>query len=124
MTFRTNLASLFTSDTSVIRLAANVLIVGAIYQVNESLSCACGGILRGQGRQCIGGYLNLFGYYFIALPCAFVFAFYFELELLGLWIGMIIALVVVSLSQCYFIAISDWDHIISECINEGVLEMH
>ncbi|KAJ9099511.1 hypothetical protein QFC19_005936 [Naganishia cerealis] len=122
--FREPLASLYTNDKIVLALATKVLIVGAVYQVNDSLSCASGGILRGQGRQRIGGYLNLFGYYGIALPCAFVCAFYFKLELLGLWLGMIVALVVVSMSQCYFVVKSDWDQIINESINEGVLEMH
>lgn len=123
-TFRTTLASLFTSEKPVITVAAKILVVGAVYQINDSLSCASGGILRGQGRQTIGGYLNLFGYYAVALPCAFVFAFYLKLELLGLWLGLIVALVVVSVSQCYYIVISDWEHIINESINEGVLEMH
>lgn len=80
------------------------------------------GILRGQGRQKIGGILNLISYYCIALPCAFTFAFYFKLELVGLWLGMIIALFFVSTLQYYFVLASDWDYIISECISESVFD--
>lgn len=122
LVFRDWLASLFTSDSKVIELALKVLIIGAAYQINDCISCSTNGVLRGQGRQKIGGYLNLFLYYCIALPLAFVFAFYFELELIGLWIGMIIALFIVSLLQYYFVLVSDWDHIITECINEGIEE--
>lgn len=118
--FREQLAKLFTSDELVITLASKVLIIGACYQVNDCISCATNGVLRGQGRQKIGGYLNLFSYYCIALPLAFLFAFYFDLELVGLWLGMIIALFTVSVLQYYFVLISDWDHIINECINEGI----
>lgn len=121
-TFRKFFASLYTDDEIVLRIADKVLIVGAIYQINDFLSCITGGILRGQGRQKIGGYLNLISYYLIALPFAFLFAFYFKLELLGLWLGMIIALFFVSMSQAYFVITSDWDYIIMECINEGILE--
>lgn len=35
---------------------------------------------------------------------------------------MIIALFFVSVSQTYYVVASDWDHIIRECIEEGVVE--
>ncbi|KAK6199599.1 ethionine resistance protein [Scheffersomyces amazonensis] len=120
--FRKWLAALYTNDEIVIQLAAKVLIIGAIYQINDFLSCATGGVLRGQGRQKIGGYLNLISYYLIALPSAFLFAFYFKLELVGLWLGMIIALFFISTSQYYFVSISNWDKIVDDSINEGILE--
>lgn len=121
-TFRNFFASLYTQDEVVLKIASKVLIVGALYQINDFMSCISGGVLRGQGRQKIGGVLNLVSYYVIALPCAFLFAFYFELELVGLWLGMIIALFFVSVSQSYFVFTSDWDHIIKECISEGIIE--
>ena len=120
--FRDVLASLYTTDSHVIKLTSKVLIIASIYQINDFLSCSTGGILRGQGRQKIGGILNLISYYCIALPCAFTFAFYFKLELVGLWLGMIIALFFVSTLQYYFVLASDWDYIISECISESVFD--
>ncbi|SGZ47387.1 CIC11C00000005828 [Sungouiella intermedia] len=120
--FRNFFASLYTDDEVVLKIADKVLIVGAVYQINDFLSCMTGGILRGQGRQKIGGILNLVSYYLIALPFAFLFAFYFKLELLGLWLGMIIALFFVSALQSYFVITSDWDSIIKECISEGIVE--
>ncbi|RLV93108.1 Ethionine resistance-conferring protein 1 [Spathaspora sp. JA1] len=107
-----------------IELASTVLIIGAIYQINDFLSCCTAGVLRGQGRQMIGGILNLVGYYLIALPSAYVFAFIIDLKLLGLWFGMIIALAFVSFTQLYFVFISQWDDIIDKCVNEGVEEGH
>lgn len=121
-TFRDFFAGLYTDDEVVLKIASKVLIVGAIYQINDFLSCISGGVLRGQGRQKIGGILNLVSYYVIALPCAFLLAFFFKMELLGLWLGMIIALFFVSVSQCYFVLTSDWDTIIKDCINEGIAE--
>lgn len=120
--FRSFFASLYTSDSNVIKIASKVLIIGSIYQINDFLAASTGGILRGQGRQKIGGILCLISYYLIALPFAFLFAFYFKLELVGLWLGMIIALFFVSISQCYCVITSKWDQIINECINEGILE--
>lgn len=119
-TFRTSLPKLYSEDPVVIKLAAKVLIVGALYQVNDCLNCLASGVLRGQGRQKIGGYLNLFAYYVIALPVAFFCSFKLEMELLGLWIGMMVALFILSITELYFVIFSDWDHIINECINESI----
>lgn len=121
-TFRRPLASLYTNDQEVIQLAAKVLIIASIYQINDFLSCSTAGILRGQGRQKIGGYTNLISYYIIALPSAFTFAFYFKMELIGLWLGMIIALFIGSLVQLYFVVTSDWDHIINKCIMDSIAD--
>ncbi|CAI5758762.1 unnamed protein product [Candida verbasci] len=120
--FKNNLASLYTKNKDVIKLASKVLTVGAVYQINDFISCSTGGILRGQGRQWIGGILNLIGYYLIALPLAYILAFLYDLQLLGLWFGMIFALIFVSLLQLYFVLSSNWDKIIDECIEEGIIE--
>ncbi|CCG22826.1 hypothetical protein CORT_0B11270 [Candida orthopsilosis Co 90-125] len=122
LTFRHSLAKLYTKEQDVIEVAAKVLIVGAAYQISDFISCSTGGVLRGQGRQYIGGVLNLVGYYLIALPCAYYFAFICKLELIGLWYGMIIALLVVSFSQLYFTVTSNWDKIIDECVSEGIAD--
>lgn len=115
-----NVAKLFSGDEGVVNLASKVLIIGAIYQIPDCLSCVLGGILRGQGRQYIGGWLNLISYYILALPVAFYFAFNLKLELFGLWIGMIIALVFVSISELFFVLSSDWDSIINGSLQDDL----
>ncbi|KHC85785.1 MATE efflux family protein [Candida albicans P78042] len=122
LTFRHSLASLYTEDNAVIELSAKVLIVGSIYQINDCLSCATAGVLRGQGRQMIGGIVNLIGYYLIALPFAYTLAFIFQFGLLGLWFGMIIALIFVSFTQTFFVISSNWQKIIDDCIEEAIIE--
>jgi Na+-driven multidrug efflux pump len=48
-----------------------------------------GGILRGQGRQHLGGIVNLVVYWVIALPIGLVLAFQADWGLYGLWAGMV-----------------------------------
>lgn len=121
-TYRETIASLFSNDPEVIKLAGQVLILGAIYQVNDSVGCITGGILRGQGRQYIGGWLNLLSYYCLALPVAFLCAFHFNMNLFGLWIGMVIALFFISTIQTVVILTSDWDEIIKQSIQDAINE--
>lgn len=120
--FRQRLSSFYSSDKDVIKLASQVLVIGAIYQVNDALVCLGSGVLRGQGRQKIGGWLNLIIYYFIALPMAFYFSLVLDWKLVGLWLGMLIALFILSIFELYFIWTSNWDTIINDCINESLLD--
>lgn len=54
---------LFTSDPDVAALTSKVLPINAAFQVFDALAALCNGILRGLGRQEVGGYVNLFAYY-------------------------------------------------------------
>ena len=83
---------LFTSDTEVIELAARVLPICAAFQLFDALAANTNGILRGLGRQEIGGYIQLLCYYVVALPVGFGLAFGLGWNLRGLWSGVAIGL--------------------------------
>lgn len=58
---------LFTNDEDVRQLVAQILPLCAAFQLFDALAANCNGILRGLGRQEIGGYVNLFAYYVVSL---------------------------------------------------------
>lgn len=120
--FRFHVAGLFTLEPEVIELAGLVFGLIFFYEILDYLTAVTGGVLRGQGRQKIGGYLNLIAYYCVAIPIAFLLAFHFKLQLYGLYIGMVIALTFVAVLQLYYINRSDWQAIINESIQEAILE--
>jgi multidrug resistance protein, MATE family len=90
--FQSNIPKLFTSDPGVIWLATSTLSVCTILQLVDSPATICNGILRGLGRQNVGGYINLFAFYIVALPVSLISCFWFQLGLHGLWIGPTLAL--------------------------------
>ena len=120
---REYICGFFSTDEKVVKLAAKVLTIAAVYQIPDCLACVLGGVLRGQGRQYIGGYLNLFSYYVLALPVAFFFGFYLEFELFGLWVGLMVALCFVSSCELYFVINCDWDKIIKDSLDEDLEDM-
>ena len=65
-TLRYQLPRLFTNDDGVVRKAAMVLPICAAFQLFDSLATNCNGILRGLGRQSIGGYVNVVSYYAVS----------------------------------------------------------
>ena len=83
---------LFTSDPEVIELVAQILPLCAAFQLFDALAANCNGILRGLGRQEVGGWVQLFCYYAVAMPISMGSAFGLGWKLHGLWSGVAVAL--------------------------------
>jgi MATE family multidrug resistance protein len=61
--FRNKIPLLYSKDPDVIRLASGVLPICAAFQLFDALAAVSNGLLRGLGKQEVGGYINLFAYY-------------------------------------------------------------
>jgi MATE family multidrug resistance protein len=64
---RNYIPHLFTNDPDVVALVAGVIPLCAAFQLFDALAANCNGILRGLGRQEVGGYVNLFAYYVVSI---------------------------------------------------------
>lgn len=93
-TLRYHLPLLFTKDPDVAALVARALPVVAIMQVFDGLCGGAHGLLRGVGRQSIGGPANIFAHWVISLPISLALAFGADWKLEGLWSGITIGLIV------------------------------
>lgn len=91
-TFRASIPGLFTTDPEVVALVSQVLPICGALQLVDALAAMSHGLLRGIGRQSVGGYTNLFSYYVVALPLAFALAFGLGWRLMGLWAGCTVGL--------------------------------
>ena len=91
---RRQLPEVFTDDAQVVDIASNVILVCAVMQIFDALAAVSHGLLRGIGRQAIGGYANLFSYYVVALPIALGTSFGLDWKLAGLWVGLTAGLAV------------------------------
>ncbi|KAK3694390.1 mate-domain-containing protein [Podospora appendiculata] len=113
-TLRYQIPYLFTKDTEVAEIVSRVLPICAVLQVFDSLAAISHGLLRGIGRQGIGGFTNLFSYYLVALPISFATGWYLHWGLEGLWFGVAIGLAVVSSVELWYLHHADWQHAVEE----------
>ena len=111
-TFRNQIASLFSKEVDVVDLVVSTLPLLALMQIFDAFNASTAGCLRGQGRQKIGGYINLFAFYCVGIPMANYLTFHRGLGISGLWIGISFALICMSICQSYAVFHGDWDHII------------
>jgi MATE family multidrug resistance protein len=84
---------MFTDDEDITRVAVQVLPILAIMQVFDAAAAGLHGLLRGIGRQYVGGYSNLLSFYLVALPISFSTGFALDWGMSGLWFGVTVGLV-------------------------------
>ncbi|KAL8824693.1 MAG: hypothetical protein Q9191_004884 [Dirinaria sp. TL-2023a] len=111
---RLHLPQLFTSDPEVIALVGKILPICAAFMLFDALAANCNGILRGLGRQEIGGWVQLFSYYAVAMPISMGTAFGLGWELQGLWSGVAIALALVAFIEATFLYRTSWERSVEE----------
>ncbi|KAG6335993.1 hypothetical protein ID866_3088 [Astraeus odoratus] len=107
---RESFGYIFSDDEDVARLVS---------QIADGLANACGGALRGQGRQHLGAVFNLAAYYVLALPIGITLAFSARthLGLQGLWIGQVIGLFTVGISEYVVVWLgTNWDKEVQKSI--------
>jgi multidrug resistance protein, MATE family len=83
----------YISDTAVIALASQMLLIAALFQLFDGLQCVALGLLRGLSDVKIPTSITFAAYWIIGLPLSYILAFVFKLEHLGIWIGLLVALV-------------------------------
>ncbi|KAF2185746.1 MATE efflux family protein [Zopfia rhizophila CBS 207.26] len=112
---RNVLPKAFSVDPEVVRVAAGVMPVLAVFQLFDATTALVNSILRGLGRQSIGGYVNLFVYYVIAVPLALFLCFGKpDLKLAGLWIGCVVGSSLITLLEGIYCKLTNWQKAVDD----------
>jgi MATE family multidrug resistance protein len=90
--FRFTIPSFFIADPEVIRLAASLLIIAALFQVSDGLQCVALGALRGKADVKIPTIATFTSYWVIGLPAGYLLAFPMGLKVWGVWVGLLLGL--------------------------------
>ena len=115
ISLRTLLPRAFTTSPDVITIVADVMPIVAAFQLFDSTTAFFNAVLRGLGRQAIGGYTNLGVYYIFAVPTALFLAFGpAKLGLWGLWIGPACGLAVISLVEGIYVVRCSWQKAVED----------
>ena len=92
--FRFSIPRIFTTDMDVALLVTSALPLLGLVTFLDGFGIAANGLLRGIGRQAIGGPTNIFSYYAVALPISLGLAFGLQWKVEGLWMGCAVGLTV------------------------------
>ncbi|MEO8011954.1 MAG: MATE family efflux transporter [Dokdonella sp.] len=91
------IASLYTIDTAVIALAAQLLVLAGIFQISDGIQAAANGALRGLKDTRVPMLITTLAYWGVGMPVGAWLAFEAELGARGMWIGLITGLSVAAI---------------------------
>jgi len=84
-------------NTEVIAVAANLLIVAAIFQISDGIQVVVLGALRGLQDVKIPTIITFFAYWVVGFPISLYLGVYTELKATGIWIGLLAGLTVAAI---------------------------
>jgi len=87
---------IYTTDKAVIAVAAQLLIIAAIFQIFDGTQVVGLGILRGMGDVNIPTIFTFFAYWVVGLPMGYYLGIYLNLGIKGVWYGLLLGLVTSS----------------------------
>ena len=98
ISFNAILPAVFSSDTEIISIAAKLLLFAALFQLFDGTQVVAIGVLRGLEDYKYPTYIAFIGYWLIALPLCYVFAFKMEYKVYGVWLALSIGLGFVAIA--------------------------
>lgn len=99
--FRNFLPTLYILETEVIEVASQLLIIAALFQIFDGLQATGIGVLRGLTDTKIPLLISFATYWLIGIPISILLGFYFKLEALGIWIGLLVGLALLGIALLY-----------------------
>lgn len=86
------IASLYTSDVAVMSLAAQLLLLAAIFQLSDGIQVVANGALRGLKDTRVPMFITLIAYWVFGMPIGWWLTFHHDMGARGMWIGLIAGL--------------------------------
>jgi MATE family, multidrug efflux pump len=97
LVFRDAVVSLYTNDPAVQAVAISLLLMAAIFQIGDGVQIGAVGALRGYKDTRIPMVINIFSYWFLAFPLAYLAAITFRLPPQYTWAAFVLGLSVAAI---------------------------
>ena len=87
----------FLTNAEAVSIAADLLIIAAIFQISDGIQVVVLGALRGLQDVKIPMYITFVAYWVIGFPISYVLGEYTSLKAIGVWIGLLAGLTAAAL---------------------------
>ncbi len=92
ITLRNFLPTLYIDNVNVVSIASTLLIIASIFQIADGVQAVGIGILRGLTDVKWPTLITFIAYWVLGLPSAYILGFILNLDVQGVWIGLLIGL--------------------------------
>ena len=97
LVFRDAVVSLYTNDPAVQAIAISLLLMAAAFQIGDGVQIGATGVLRGYKDTRVPMAINIFSYWFLAFPLAYLAAITYRLPPQYVWAGFVVGLSVAAI---------------------------
>ena len=97
LVFRDAVVSLYTNDPAVRAIAISLLLMAAVFQIGDGVQIGATGVLRGYKDTRVPMAINIFSYWFLAFPLAYLAAITYRLPPQYVWAGFVLGLSVAAI---------------------------
>ncbi|KAK2635321.1 hypothetical protein Ddye_030113 [Dipteronia dyeriana] len=111
---------LYSNEEEVIKYVAKMMPLLALSDFLDGFQCVLSGAARGCGWQNLCVIINRGAYYGVAIPCAVIFAFYFQVGGMGLWMGIICGPCVQIIALVTVNAFTNWDQETTKAMHKAL----
>lgn len=94
--FRDSVVGLYTNDPAVTSIAISLLLAAAIFQIADGVQIGSAGALRGYKDTRVPMAINIFAYWVLAFPLAYLAAVTYKLAPVYTWVAFIVGLSVAA----------------------------
>ncbi len=94
--FGKEIAAWFVSDSAVVLLTAQLLLMAGVFQIFDGIQAVCSGALRGFEDTRVPMFIGVLSYWIVALPVSWFAAFVREAGAPGVWLGFVVGLAVAA----------------------------
>jgi MATE family multidrug resistance protein len=91
------LLGLYTDDPAIVQVGMGLMVMAAAFQVFDGVQVAGLCALRGAADTRVPMWITVLGYWVIGAPVAYLLGFHTDAGAVGVWAGLVVSLVVVSL---------------------------
>nr|GMD90631.1 protein DETOXIFICATION 24-like [Ipomoea batatas] len=110
LAFGSKIGYLFTNEKEVADAVSELSLLLAFSVLLNSIYPVLSGVAVGAGLQSTVAIINLCCYYLIGIPIGAVLGYVANMEVQGIWLGMICGVVTQSIALCYMTWRTDWDN--------------
>ena len=95
--FRESIVGLYTDDVAVMGIAISLLLMAAIFQIADGIQIGAAGALRGYKDTTVPMAINLFAFWVMGFPLAYLAAITYQTPPHYIWVALILALSVAAI---------------------------
>jgi MATE family multidrug resistance protein len=102
------LGDLFSNDDEVSELVAKLVPISCIFMLGDAIQANTGGVMRGLGKQSLVLYLNIVGFWVLAIPIGSLMTFATDMGVIGVWWGFVVGIYSAAAIGIYILKRINW----------------